>query len=232
MKNFSVKVLCEIAIFAAIGFALDLIQGSLFGNVWANGGSIGIAMVPIFIISYRRGLVPGILCGLLLSLVQMLGGVYVFQGKTFDNEFLKIMGPFFQIMLDYVLAYTLVGVAGAFSGMYKKANSFSKKATAIIIGCFVGGTLKFLCHFFSGGFFWLDGYSKFMGIASDSWAYSFIYNISYCLPCIILSTVIMVLIAKLHPSFIIEEDINVSDDEETTENNDYENIDSEVSINE
>ncbi|MCR5307456.1 MAG: energy-coupled thiamine transporter ThiT [bacterium] len=203
MKNFSVKVLCEIAIFAAIGFALDLLQGSLFGRVWVNGGSIGIAMVPIFIISYRRGLVPGIMCGLLLSLVQMLGGVYVFQGKTFDNSFLKVMGPFFQIMLDYILAYTLVGVAGAFSGMYKNSESSKTKMLAIILGCIIGGTLKFIVHFLSGGFFWLDGYSKFAGIVSDNWLYSFVYNISYCLPCIVLSTIIMVLIAKLHPEFII-----------------------------
>ena len=163
-KKINVRVLAEIAIFAAIAFALDLIQDSMFGKVFANGGAIGIAMVPILIIAYRRGLIPGILCGLIVSVVQMLGGVYVFQGKTFHNAFMEMFGPFFQIMLDYVLAYTVVGFAGAFAGLYHKSEKKSMKVTWIVVGTVLGGTLKFICHFLSGIFFWLDGWSKFMGI--------------------------------------------------------------------
>lgn len=207
-KKINVKVLAEIAIFAAIAFALDLIQDSMFGKVFANGGSIGIAMVPIFIIAYRRGLVPGVLCGLIVSVVQMLGGIYVFQGKTFSNEFMKAFGPFFQIMLDYVLAYTVVGLAGAFAGLYHKSEKKSFKVTWIIIGTVIGGTLKFICHFLSGIFFWLDGWSKFMGLKSDTWVYSFVYNIAYSLPCIILSTTIMVIIALFYPHLLKAHDTN------------------------
>ena len=99
--KFSTKVIVEIAIFAAIAVALDFIQGAFFKGIWANGGSLGIAMVPIFIICYRRGLIPGLLCGLIVSIVQMLGGIYAVQGQTFDNGFLRAMGPFIQIMLDF-----------------------------------------------------------------------------------------------------------------------------------
>ena len=209
MKNvFSVKVLAEIAIFAAIAFALDLIQGSLFGKIWANGGSVGIAMVPIFVIAYRRGLIPGILCGLIVSVIQMLGGVYVFQGKTFNNGFMKVMGPFFQVMLDYILAYTVVGLAGAFARGYHKSNKKSAKITFIVIGCVLAGTLKFLCHFMSGGFFWLDGYSKFGRFVSDSWMYTFVYNVTYSVPCIILSTAIMVIICLTYPDLLVAKDLN------------------------
>ena len=137
MKNFSVKVLCEIAIFAAIGFVLDVLQGGIWKGAFINGGSIGIAMVPVFVISYRRGLVPGIICGLLLSLVQMLGGIYVINSSSMSG-WKQTFGPFLQIMLDYVLAYTVVGLAGAFSGMYK--NGVGKtKFVAIIVGLCVGG---------------------------------------------------------------------------------------------
>jgi hypothetical protein len=51
--KFSIRVLAEIAIFAAIAYVLDLFQGIWFQGVWPNGGSIGIAMVPIFVIAYR-----------------------------------------------------------------------------------------------------------------------------------------------------------------------------------
>ncbi|MCR5349535.1 MAG: energy-coupled thiamine transporter ThiT [Acholeplasmatales bacterium] len=207
MNKINVRVLAEIAIFAAIAFALDLIQDSLFGKVFANGGSIGIAMVPVFIIAYRRGLLPGVLCGLIVSVVQMLGGVYVFQGKTFDNEFLKITGPFFQIMLDYVLAYTVVGVAGAFAGLYHKSNTKGFRILWIIVGTVIGGTLKFVSHFLSGLFFWLDGYSKFMGLKSDTWVYSLVYNGAYSLPNIILCTTIMVIIAAVYPQLLKADDV-------------------------
>lgn len=37
------------------------------------------------------------------------------------------MGPFLQIMLDYVLAYTVVGFAGVFSKTFKNTDSKGKK---------------------------------------------------------------------------------------------------------
>jgi len=201
MKNFSVKVLCEIAIFAAIGFVLDILQGGIWKGAFANGGSIGLAMVPVFIISYRRGLVPGILCGLLLSLVQMLGGIYVINGSSMDG-WKQTFGPFLQIMLDYVLAYTVVGLAGAFAKPYWNADKFGKKALFIIIGCLIGGMLKYLCHSLSGVFFWPG---EMWGISGA--AYSWLYNGLYMIPNIIVCTVVMVLIAKFYPMFI---DININ----------------------
>lgn len=217
MKNFSVKVLCEIAIFAAIGFVLDILQGGLFKGVFASGGSIGIAMVPVLVISYRRGLVPGLLCGLLLSIVQMAGGIYVINGTT---GWRQTVGPFIQIMLDYILAYTVVGFAGAFCKMFKNAKDNKTKLSAIIIGSVLGGLLKYACHVLSGGLFWLgDGSSKFMGVANDSWAYSFIYNGAYCIPNIIICTIIMVILAKFYQMiFFDEKDVKV----------DYDKLDEEV----
>ena len=216
MKNFSVKVLCEIAIFAAIGFVLDVLQGGIWKGVFGAGGSIGLAMVPVFIISYRRGLVPGILCGLLLSLVQMLGGIYVINGSSM-NGWKQTVGPFIQIMLDYVLAYTVVGIAGAFSGMYKKGNA-KTKVIALIIGCVIGGLLKYSCHVISGGLFWLgDGSSKFMGVANSSWLYSFVYNGAYSIPNTIICTILMIIIAKFYPIFLNPDDEKVDDIEDAVD---------------
>lgn len=204
MKNFSVKVLCEIAIFAAIGFVLDILQSGIWKGAFVNGGSIGLAMVPVLIISYRRGLVPGILCGLLLSLVQMMGGIYVMNAST---GWKATVGPFFQVMLDYVLAYTVVGFAGAFAGLYKKSPSFGKKALFIIIGCVLGGLLKYMSHVLSGGLFWLgDGSYKFLGVANSSWLYSFVYNGAFSIPNIIICTAILVVIAKVYPVFLNPDD--------------------------
>ena len=210
MKNFSVKVLCEIAIFAAIGFVLDILQSGIWKGAFVNGGSIGFAMVPVFVIAYRRGLVPGILCGLLLSLVQMLGGIYVINAST---GWRGTVGPFIQIMLDYVLAYTVVGFAGAFSGMYKKGDN-KKRIIAIVVGCALGGLLKYAGHVLSWGLFWLgDGSYKFMGVANSSWLYSFVYNGAFCIPNIIICTAVMIILAKFYPQ-LLNADEEVKDTDE------------------
>ena len=204
-EKFSTRVLAEIAIFAAIGFALDALQSGIFKGVWPNGGSIGFAMVPVFVIAYRRGLLPGLLCGLVLSLIQMLGGIYILPAATFNNKFMQAMGPFFQVMLDYVLAYFVVGFAGAFAGLYKKSESMKMKLVWITAGVVVGGLLKYACHVASG-YFWLDEKITFWGVNGGTMIYSFIYNlyavfnIAICLP-------IMILIARFYPKFLNPDDL-------------------------
>ena len=199
--KFSTRVLAEIAIFAAIGFALDALQSGIFRGVWVNGGSLGIAMIPVFIIAYRRGLIPGLLCGLVLSLVQMLGGIYIMNASSFDNKFIQVMGPFIQVMLDYVLAYFVVGFAGAFAGLYKKAESMKFKILWISLGVIVGGLLKYACHV-AAGYFWLyPGGDPFWGAATDTMAYSFVYNL-YAVFNIFICLPIMILIARFYPKFL------------------------------
>lgn len=197
-KKFSTKVLAEIAIFAALAFALDALQGGIFRGVFPNGGSIGFAMLPIFIISYRRGLIAGLLCGLILSLIQMLGGIYIIQGKTLEGAFMQTMGPFIQVSLDYVLAYTVVGFAGIFAKKYSNSETKSKKYLFIVLGCLLGGFLKYLCHFLAGVWFWPG---ELWGIGGN--LYSLLYNGLYCIPNIIICLGLMLVIQKVYSQFLI-----------------------------
>ena len=220
--KFSTKVIVEIAIFAAIAVALDFIQGAFFKGIWPNGGSLGIAMVPIFIMCYRRGLLPGLLCGLIVSIVQMLGGINSVQGQTFDNDFLRAMGPFIQIMLDYILAYTVVGFAGCFAGKYAKGKDIKTKLIWIIVGTLIGGLLKFLCHFLAG-YFWLNMYNDpMMGVDDTTMMFSFVYNGTYCIPNAIICTIIMVVIARFYPQLLEDNKEEVQEEikeDETNEQN-------------
>ena len=126
MKKNYMRIISEIAVFSALAIVLDLIQGPLGDIMFANGGSIGIAMLPILIISYRRGLIPGITCGLIVSLVQMISGIWVYSAET-SNGFIQVMAPVIQVSCDYVLAYTLVGLAGVFAKKYVKINKNSNE---------------------------------------------------------------------------------------------------------
>ena len=117
----------------------------------------------------------------------------------------QTFGPFLQIMLDYVLAYTVVGVAGAFSGMYKNGIG-KKKLVAILIGCILGGMLKYFCHAASGVFFWPG---EMWGVSGA--LYSWLYNGLYMIPNIIVCTVVMLIIAKVYPIFLNPDEHETSD---------------------
>ena len=100
MKNASKTVitLCEIGIFAALGFVFDELQGILFKGVFPNGGSIGFAMIAVLIIAYRRGFLPALLTGLIMGIFDIATSAY-------------IINPV-QLFLDYIFPYALVGFAG------------------------------------------------------------------------------------------------------------------------
>ena len=201
-KIFDVRVLAEIAICAALGFALDALQGGYSRGLFTSGGSIGIAMLPVLIISYRRGLVPGILCGLILSLVQMLSSIYVINATSYDNKFLQTMGPFIQVMLDYVLAYTLVGCAGIFAKKFKKADNVGSKILFVVLGCLVGGLLKYFVQAISGAVFWVNADAEFMGVQGGTWLFSLVYNGAYNIPNIVLCAIVMILLVRFYPQFL------------------------------
>jgi thiamine transporter len=179
-----VKTMAEVAIFSALGYVLDLVSGLYSRGIFPNGGSIGIAMLCIFFICYRRGLIAGLFTGLIIGLLQMAGGLYV---STAADTPWKV---FVQIALDYWLAYPLCGFAGVMHHAFAKSQKQSQRITFLIIGCVIGGLLKFLCHFLSGLLFWPD----------DAWnvgssaLYSFLYNGAYVFPSMILSTVFLVVI--------------------------------------
>ena len=76
MKNSVLRTMTEVAIFAALGFVLDMLAGAIWDPVFINGGSIGIALVCVFLISYRRGFVAGLATGLIMGLLDIADGFY------------------------------------------------------------------------------------------------------------------------------------------------------------
>lgn len=202
MKSlFNVKAIAEIAIFAAIGYALDMCASAYSAPLFPSGGSIGIALVAVFLVSFRRGPIAGILTGLIMGLLDLADGFYAIAGEWWK--------AFIQVALDYWIAYPLAGFAGLFALAYKKnSDSLSKRILFVSLGALVGGLLKFLSHYLSGVLFWGDDASAFAwGLSSLSkWSYSFIYNIAYMGPCILLSGGILVFIAAKYPKFFVVND--------------------------
>lgn len=191
-----VKTIAEVAIFAALGFVLDAIQGAYSDPLFPNGGSIGIALACVFIMSFRRGTIAGVATGLIMGLLDLLDGVYV--APLADNAF----KAFAQVALDYWIAYPLAGLAGLVRRFVKQDASTLQRSLFICLGCFIGGTLKFLSHFLAGVLFWP---STGWNIESAT-LFSFVYNLAYTLPCVILSGAIVVLINVFQPKLLVNPD--------------------------
>ncbi len=194
----STRTIAEVGIFAALGYVLDFLAGAYSQTLFTSGGSIGIAMICVFIITYRRGFIPGILVGLIMGLLDIADGFYAIGQNWYTT--------FFQVLLDYVIAYPLAGIgAGLFRKLVLKADTKSKFVLFVGLGSAVGGIFKFFAHYLSGVIFWgADSgmvWEQFHGKPS---LYSFCYNGAYMLPCIVICVVLMCLIASYQGQILID----------------------------
>lgn len=173
-----VLLLIEIAIMAALALVLDLISIKGF---WGYGGSVSLAMIPILLMAFRRGLTAGLLTGFIVGAIQMFTGYFVHP---------------VQVFLDYTVAYTVVGFAGVFS--ITQLTTRSKRTLAILAGVFLASLLRFIVHFISG-VVWFGIYApENMNVV----LYSIIYNASYMIPVFILSTIVFILLTNTAPRLL------------------------------
>lgn len=183
MNKQKLLMMIEVAIFAAIGFILDKLSFS----IWAQGGSISLVMVPIVMMAFRWGTLPGLATGLIVGILQVLTGG-------------TILTPV-QGILDYFFAFTIVGIAGVFRPLVIRS---SKKAGGkmllwILLGTTLGGLLRFISHTTAGAVF-------FGAYAGDQnpWIYSIVYNASYMIPAIVLTAIVLFLLFKAAPKLFVQ----------------------------
>lgn len=174
MKNKSLYKICECAILIALSLALMPIEipGPAFG------GDIDLVMIPLFILAYRNGFFYGVAGGAVFGLLKCIIGGGIGWGLP-------------SILLDYVLAYAAVGVAGLFKG----------KNRAIELSTFTGCISRFIIHFISGvTIYMITVPTEIEGIGatfSSPVIYSIVYNALYMLPNTVIAIIVMSLLR--HP---------------------------------
>lgn len=198
MKKINTRVIAEIALLAAFSYIIDLLQGAIsnFLPFWPNGGSIGIAMIPIIILSYRRGLLPGLLGGLLVGMLDMMDGP---DASPMADTIFKIFG---SVSLDYILAWTVVGFAGLFKGLIDNNNG-KKKLLFASLGALTAGILRFTSVFLAGVLMWPNyDLADPMQINLTKVIFSLTYNASYMIPTIILNIIVLIILIVKMPKIL------------------------------
>lgn len=179
MQHTNTRKLVESALMIALATVLSLLKLADL----PYGGSITFAsMLPIALISYRNGLGWGLGSGLAYGVLQQLLGLKTLTYVTGAPSVIAV------IVLDYLLAFTVIGLAG----MFRRA--VPKQSTALSLGVFVTCVLRYACHVVSGATVWA-------GLSIPTTAalgYSFIYNATYMVP----ETIVTVLAAYYLASLI------------------------------
>ncbi len=152
------------------------------------GGSVTLmSMLPIIILSVRRGTKCGLASGFVYSVIQLLFGLSNVAWVP------SVSGIIICILLDYIIPFTLIGLAGIFA---TKAESRGRIIVMALIGAIVVMLVRYLCHIFSGVAVWyaLD----LVWYADDPthivhmygpWAFSAIYNGTFMLPEIVITAI-------------------------------------------
>lgn len=168
-SHLRIRALCEGAILLALAIVLNLVSKPIFANM-VNGGSVSLAMFPILLYAHRWGLGRGLLMGFAYGLLDMLlDGGYAWGWQS--------------ILLDYLVAYTALGLGGLFRG----------KAWGIFPGIAAGCLGRFAVHYFSGITIYkilvpteVDGF----GVFNNPHLYSLVYNGVYMIPNMIIAMII------------------------------------------
>ena len=154
------RILTECAIMVALSCVLSVIT---IYTLPQGGGITAFSQVPIIILSYRHGLKWGAFSGFVLSIFQLISGVANFSYVNTVWAYIAVA------MLDYILAFTILG----FGGMFR--NKIKNQALSIGLGAGIVSVIRLICHFLSGVTVWADYAEGWQSV----WVYSLAYNGSY-----------------------------------------------------
>ena len=153
----AIRKLCEGALMIAMAEILSFLP--LYKMPW--GGSIDLAMLPIFLFCFKWGFGPGMIVSTAHAVLQTLfeGGIAI--------GWQSIVG-------DFLLAYMVLG----FAGLLRKTKG------GFYLGAAVGCALRFAVHYVVGATIWAEYMpSSFFGMTMTTpWLYSALYNGAYMLP--------------------------------------------------
>ena len=204
------RMLTESALLIAMAIVLELVAKAFIPEMPFGGQVTLVSMLPVVLISYRHGVKWGLLSGVVYAALEMVIGAKTvaaaFQPDYFGSGVL-IVNALLMCLLDYVLAFTILGIGGCFR------NKIQNPGLSLCLGSIVALSCRYLCHILSGyilfgsyaeWFFTQEGFPAWGAnlVASLNpqllaLAYSVVYNGMYMIPEIVFTAVAALLLSKV-----------------------------------
>jgi thiamine transporter len=214
-NKFNTQRLTTSAVMLALSAILAMVCALIpFLNLPFGGGFTIASMLPIIIVSYMYGVKWGLFTSAVYSVIQMVMDLYLGKGSTImalfmpnGDEFMGYGAAVAILIIDYLLAYSVLGFGGIFR------NKIKNKTLAISLGAFLALFLRYLAHIISGFIFygawaeWFFSQENFYSIGGwilDSFSgqalaliYSVFYNGLYMIPEMIITVIAAVAVSKI-----------------------------------
>ncbi len=175
--NKKTKIMVECSVLIAVSIILSFIK------IYEAplGGSVTLfSMVPLMIISIRHGLSWGLGSSFIFSIFKLWMGAGNFAYVP------TVKGIIVVILLDYLVAYTSIGLAGAFRNLKLSKNEKTNVTVTTTMGVVFACVVRFVSHFVNGAVVWYEitkngDWNEYVHTVG-MWLYSFVYNITYIGP--------------------------------------------------
>ena len=202
--------LTESAMLLAVAIVLELLSKMFIPEMPFGGQITLVSMLPVVLISYRHGVKWGICSGFAYALLEMAIGTKTvaaaFQPGYFGDGVL-IVNALIMCLLDYVVAFTVLGLGGAFR------NKIQNSGVALMTGSLVALGARYVTHIASGyilfagyaeWFFTQEGFPAWGASLVETlspellgFVYSVVYNGMYMIPEMIITAVVALLLARV-----------------------------------
>ena len=203
------KRLTESAMLLAIAIVLEFISKLIIPEMPFGGQVTLVSMLPVVLISYRHGVRWGLVSGAAYAMIEMAIGAKTvtaaFQPGYFGEGTL-ILNAFVMCLLDYLVAFTVLGMGGLFR------DRIENRGRALCCGVLVALGCRYVAHVCSGyilfagwaeWFFTQDGFPAWgaglvasLSPAALGMLYSIVYNGMYMIPEMILTVAAAALMAR------------------------------------
>ena len=118
MQNNKLRIYLEGTLFASIAMVLSFIPTGI-----GSSFNVSLGMIPLSFYAIRRGLGPGLYAGFIWGLLHFVtGSVYMLN--------------FYQVIIEYTLAYAFVGVAGFYSKEILRNMTLNNQKTVQVLYLF------------------------------------------------------------------------------------------------
>ena len=204
------KRLTESAMLLAVAVVLELCSKMFIPELPFGGQITLVSMLPVVLISYRHGVKWGLVSGVAYAMIEMAIGTKTvaaaFQPGYFGDG-VMLFNAFLMCLLDYLVAYTMLGLGGLFR------NRIENRGKALALGTLVALSARYVSHILSGyilfsgwaeWFFTQEGFPAWGAGLVDALSgemlglvYSIVYNGMYMVPEILLTVTASVLIARI-----------------------------------